>query len=144
MRPLPEEWRAVLAVAGFTPGGIHPPEHATEWLREVGESKVTARLEYVGNTSTLVLALAPNIGEHSMANHARHAAAASILWKTAMTLAERADATIVHRSLVGACRLEAGASNREVANYPSRPLRFEALCLGFRDVLMSGVGQDAG
>ena len=129
--PVPDEWPAILTIAGFTPDD-------GRWHREVGGSQIYCS----DNTGiSLAFSLSPTIGSHSLGEHQVNAAAAAVLFKTLMTLAERVDGEIIQSSLVGDCATENGTSSRILAQYPRTPLRFENLCLGFRTVLLKGVGQ---
>lgn len=138
-RPTDEALHTLLKVAGFKQ--MH--EEGADWLRNIDAVrwvKVT-----VNSDGSLRFSLTPSIQTHTAEAHAANAYGASVLFKTAMTLAEKYGGVIEQLSLVGECRLENnGEQNMILATYPSHPLAFENLCAGFRDVLARGVGQDIG
>ncbi len=131
MAPVPEEWPQILVLAGFAPSG------GSTWKRQVGASLIIV----AGDGQSVTLKLHPTIGSHTPEDHLVNARAAAILFKVAMTLGERANGRLVQEALTGQCIVENMGSARVLAVYPLRPLRFEALCFGFREVLGGGIPQ---
>jgi hypothetical protein len=100
------------------------------------------RITHHPNAHQIQLRLEPTIGAHGLDDHRVNSLGGAILFKVAMTLGERLGADVRQASLVGGCRDASGTPDILLASYPSNPLRFEGLCMGFRTVLLEGVGQE--
>jgi len=131
--PVPIEWPLILEIAGFK-------RMDKTWGRVVSDASSIMVAEADGG---LEFRLSPSIGTHTGTEHAINAVSAAIMFKTMMTLGERANSRIIQCSLVGACKDETMNIVRVLAEYPIMPLRFENLCAGFRAVLAGGIPQGA-
>jgi hypothetical protein len=137
--PIPESWPLVLEMAGFKP--VQPDRLLTPWWRELDELHSIHAVLGMAPNHGLAFTLHPSIGSHLPDDHERNATSAAILFKVLMTLAEQAEGQVLQQTLVGECRRESGRGERVLASYPSQPLRWENLCVGFRTVLLRGVSQ---
>lgn len=124
--PASTEMVAMLLQVGFAPVG-------NAWFRQVEDAKVTASFEQHEKESRLVFSLSPNIT--SMEGHVPAATAASLAFKVGNAIAERFEAALIHDSNISLCKEERGGAQGLLAAYPDIPFRFDALCLGFRNVL---------
>ena len=111
------------------------------WVRQLTlTNSLSASYDEDGNS--LQFRLEPAIGTHSEEEHRVNAPLAAIMYKVAMTLAERSGGSIEQQALVNECFFENGRRmERVLAVYPEQPLVFENLCLGFRTALMRGASQ---
>ncbi len=145
----PDEYAFVLGLAGFHP--LVSESHAwfnsgvRSWSRMVGTKTIYAILEH--GDSGLLFGLEPMITHNEM-GHKTDAQIAGIMFKTAMTLAERSGGKLRQTSHLGACLrayLDAdgkAVGSHEIADYRAgRPLLFENLCPGFQKYLVNGVPQ---
>lgn len=133
---IPDSWLFILEIAGFRPLE-NKPDHYT---RNIGENNwVTAR--HIEEEERIRFELWPNIGTHSLEQHQANATSAAVMFKTAMTLAERGNGEMIQEALVAECHAMNGGPSRVLAVYPNIPLTFDRLCLYFQDVLMHGIRQ---
>ena len=125
--PASEEMIAMLLTVGFvqTPG-------RPSWLRQIEGGSVTAMFEQRAEDRVLTFSVSPHIT--SMDGHAAAAQAASLAFKVADRIAEKFDAALIHDSNISYCKEERGGTQGLLAAYPDIPFRFEALCLGFRNL----------
>jgi hypothetical protein len=158
--PAPENWPEVLRLAGFLPApnttpltlaaryalaryalARYAPLH--DWLREVADGRLVLVVVRLGPKTEILFRLLPSIGPHTYANHLENAASAAVMFKTLMALAELGSSRVYQHSLMGRCNVgnDIAMPSRKLAHYPHEPLRFENLCLGFREALLSGVPQ---
>ncbi len=119
-------------MAGFSGG------ERSAWTRELDNGTwVTATFD----TSRIVLNVHPPVG--SLADHSRQRLAAALMFKVSAFLAEDANGEIVQEASVGHCLVERGKSSILIASYPAQPLRFEAVCPGFREVFLGRAAEPA-
>ena len=116
---------AMLLQVGFVPLG-------SAWVKEIEAAKVTAAYEQRDGGMILAFSLMPNIT--SMGDHVRAATAASLAFKVGDRIAERFEVSLIHDSNIALCRDERGGPQGLLAAYPDIPFRFDALCLGFRQL----------
>ncbi len=120
--------KEILRLAGFFGG------ERSAWTRELDNSTwVTATFD----SDRIILNVHPPVG--SVADHSRQRLAAALMFKVSAFLAEDAGGQIVQEASVGHCLVERGKSSILVADYPDLPLRFEAVCPGFRDVFLGKI-----
>ena len=137
IEPVSPNLHEVLHLAGFA------PISRDFWDREIRQNDLLLSTVRAENKFTHVnLSLRPSIASHDLSHHVRHAAAGSIMFKVAMTLAEACGGTITQEGLMGQCLDANGDEKRLLAQYPTMPLTFDRLCLGFSEVLMRGVSQE--
>ncbi len=115
----------ILRLAGFRGG------ERSAWTRELDNGTwVTVSFD----SQRIVLNVHPPVG--SLADHSRQRLAAALMFKVAAFLAEDAGGDIIQEASVGHCLVERGRSSILIASYPDAPLRFEAVCPGFREVFL--------
>lgn len=125
----PEIAAAMLAVGLFQVTG------KDTWRRLVPEEEthVSAYAAFDG----LVFSLSPAVS--SLEGHHHKRIAASIMYEMAVRISEKIGGVIQQEGInVPAC-MEAGHSVRVLASYPSKPLDYGNLCLGWRGVFLSEV-----
>ena len=145
-----DEIASILLIAGF-----HATQHPPLFIREF-EPMQTERRWMDGTPITenrlvratiqpygVSFSLSPSIASHTEEQHALNALGAAIMFKTVMTLAERGGGSARQLLLMADCLRENSSDSRLLADYSIEPpiqLDFANLCLGFRTVLLQGIG----
>jgi hypothetical protein len=88
----------------------------------------------------VILNVYPPVG--SIGDHTVQRLGAAIMFKVAHFLAEDSKGEILQQASVSQCLVESGSSSRMIGTYPSQPIRFEAICVGFREVFTQGGQND--
>lgn len=120
--------RAVLLVGQFVPNA-----NATEFVRALEEegAKVTATFEQ----NALRLSITPAIT--SLDGHNGKRITAGVYFELAAKYAEKVGGKVTQLSNVAACAGQ-GGQNKVLAVYPDQPLNWEAICMGFAEVIAGG------
>jgi hypothetical protein len=122
--PIPAEVLDLLLLAGF-----HPYDATLRsWTKQLPDGSVRV----ARNEDSLEFTLLPAIS--AMDHHEMVQVAAACMFKVADRFAEAANGTITHLSNIGLCAAERGGPSAVIAAYPRMPLRFERLCLGFKQL----------
>lgn len=83
----------------------------------------------------LALSLQPAIS--SIEHHAQRRQSGGCMFEMAWRYAEKVQGVVEHLSNVGPCAAARGASQAIIAVAPDMPLRFEALCVGWKAVFLA-------
>lgn len=129
--PSADDMDDYMQIAGFAKYGT---DRYPFWERVIAEEWTQIAVHLLGDK--VVIDLHPVVREYR--EHADKRLAASLMMQTAALIAERTGATIWQEANVMGCVTPEHPSTAVVAVYPEKPLLFENLCLGWKEVLMQG------
>lgn len=130
---VPETLQTYLGLGQFTQQ--RPPYTGHIWVRTVRDTAIHV---YVDTKADLIrLSLFPAIG--SYIQHVGKREVMSVLLEVAARYAEKVNGTVVQVNTVDECR-GGGEGRRLLAAYPEMPMRWEALCPGFRELFVTPLG----
>ena len=117
----------ILTLAGFIPS----QGDSRLWRREAAPEQL---VQVILNEANIQINLLPGVTDRQ--DHYDRKEAAALAFKLAAFLAEDAGAVVTQHSTVQPCLNQGRPSQIVIANYPERPLRFEAICAGFQEVFL--------
>lgn len=133
-----------IAAAILSIGQFHPKTDAqlfnsvpTSWQRLIPEEGyiVTVTLD----KNNFDLTISPSISTYD--HHLGKRITASVYFEIASKYAEKVGGEIIQRATVVGCK-DTDSAGLLVARYPSMPMSFDRVCLGFQDVLIGGAHKE--
>ena len=106
------------------------------WEREVPEEMTTVTATFNESSKCLTLNIAPAIS--AMAHHAGKRITAGIYFEIAAKYAEKVGGEIIQRATVSDCKIAGSDSGLLLASYPSLPMSYDRICVGFQQVILGG------